>query len=63
MMSEHRMICSQGGDSQRATEGVVTFTNEGITAVVTFDGDNTATVQVGTLTWTLNLSNGTLTEV
>lgn len=50
-----------GGDWPAA--GVMTFTNEGITATVTFDGDNTATVTVGSLTWTLNLSNGTLTEL
>lgn len=50
-----------GGDWPAS--GVMTFTNEGITATVTFDGGNTATVTVGSLTWTLNLSNGTLTEL
>ena len=44
-------------------DGVVTFTNEGITATVTFNGDSTATVTVGGLSWTLNLDNGELTEL
>ena len=43
--------------------GVVTFTNEGITAVVTFDGDSTATVAIGELTWTLDLETGELTAL
>jgi hypothetical protein len=34
MMSEHRMICSQGGDSQRATEGVVTLASLVMCAVI-----------------------------
>jgi hypothetical protein len=50
-----------GGDWP--TAGVVTFTNEGITAVVTFDGDETVSVQVGELNWTFNLEDGTLTEL
>jgi len=50
-------------DGDWPTAGVITFTNEGITATVTFDGDSTATVTVGGLTWTLNLENGELTEL
>ena len=41
--------------------GVMTFTNEGIVATVTYDGDETATVVVGEDSWSLNLNNGTLT--
>lgn len=43
--------------------GGMTFTNEGITATVTFDGDDTATVAVGLVSWSLNLNNGVLTEL
>jgi len=50
-------------DGDWPASGVMNFTNEGITATVTFDGDDTATVTVGSLTWTLNLNNGTLTEL
>ena len=41
----------------------MTFTNEGITAVITFDGDSTATVAIGELTWTLDLDTGELTAL
>ncbi len=51
---------SDGG--QWPAAGTLTFTNEGQTATVTFDGDETATVTVGEDTWTLNLQTGTLTE-
>ena len=50
-------------DGDWPTAGVMTFTNEGITAVVTFDGDETATVVIGEVTWTLNLEDGELTEL
>ena len=50
-------------DGDWPTDGVITFTNEGITATVTFDGDSTAIVTVGILTWTLNLENGELTAL
>jgi len=43
--------------------GTFTFTNEGITGTVTFDGDNTATVEVGALSWTVNLGTGSITEL
>ena len=49
-----------GGGSDWPTDGRITFTNEGITAIVTFDGSNTATVTVGNLTWSVNLENGHL---
>ncbi len=52
---------SDGG--QWPAAGTMTFTNEGQTATVTFDGDETATVVVGDDTWVLNLQTGTLTEV
>jgi hypothetical protein len=45
------------------SEGLLSFTNEGFTATVTFDGDATATVAVGEASWILNLENGTLTEL
>lgn len=44
-------------------DGTLTFTNEGITAVVTFDGDHTATVDVDGDIYTLDLNTGELTEV
>jgi len=50
-----------GGDWPAA--GEVTFTNEGITAIVTFDGSDTATVAIGSLNWTLDLEEGELTAV
>lgn len=43
--------------------GTMTFTNEGITATVTFDGDETVTVVIGSETWSFDLDNGTLTEL
>jgi hypothetical protein len=42
-------------------EGTLTFTNEGITAVVTFDGDHTATVTVDGDVYMLDLNDGDLT--
>ncbi len=55
------LAIERGGDWPAG--GYMTFTNEGITATVTFDGDNTATIEIGDITWMLNLSNGTLTEL
>ncbi len=43
--------------------GGMSFTNEGITATVAFDGDVTATVEIGPNSWSVNLDNGTLTEL
>ena len=54
------LAVSESGDWP--TAGTLTFTNEGITATVTFDGDSTAAVTVGDTTWTLNLTNGTLID-
>ncbi|HOX26946.1 MAG TPA: hypothetical protein PLL30_14075 [Candidatus Krumholzibacteria bacterium] len=48
---------------QWPASGELTFTNEGITATVTYDGDDTATVEVGDSAWVVNLNDGTLTPV
>jgi hypothetical protein len=50
-------------DGDWPAAGVLTFTNEGITATVTFDGDETVTIEVGELVWSFDLENGTLTEL
>jgi hypothetical protein len=42
--------------------GVLTFTNGGFTATVTFDGTGTAIVTIGEASWSLNLGSGELTE-
>jgi len=55
------LAIERGGDWPAG--GYMTFTNEGIPATVTFDGDSTAIVSIGELSWILNLSNGTLTEL
>ena len=52
------LAVSRSGDWP--TAGTLTFTNEGITAAVVFDGDDTATITVGDLTWTVNLNTGAL---
>lgn len=49
-----------GGGTTWPASGTLTFTNSGIVAVVTFDGDHTATVEVGGVVYTLNLENGSL---
>jgi hypothetical protein len=43
--------------------GLISFTNEGITAVVTFDGDETVTITIGSATWSYDFDNGTLTPL
>jgi len=50
-------------DDDWPASGVLIFANEGVTASVTFDGDSSAVVQVGGLTWSLDLNTGTLTEL
>ncbi len=50
-------------DGDWPVSGVMTFTNEGITATVTFDGDSTATVVVGDLSRSVDLNDGSLTEL
>jgi len=49
-------------DGDYPTSGTLTFTNEGITGTVTFDGDNTASLTVGEMTWSVELNDGSLTE-
>lgn len=51
------------GESSMPAAGTLTFTTQGKTATVTFDGDHLATVTIGDATYTLNLNNGELTEV
>jgi len=43
--------------------GTITFTNEGRTATVVFDGDETVTITVGEDSWSFNLETGALTEL
>ncbi len=55
------LVVFSDGSTTWPAEGTLTFTNEGITAVVTFDGDHTATVTVDGEVYTLDLNNGNLT--
>ncbi len=50
-------VVVEDGDDYPAA-GVMLFTNEGVTATVTFDGDNLVTVSSGGESWTLNLDTG-----
>ena len=44
--------------------GIMTFVSGGTVLIVTFDGDNTATISLnGVVTWILNLDDGTISEV
>ena len=44
--------------------GTMTFTSGGTVLIVTFDGDNTATISLnGIITWILNLDDGSITEI
>jgi len=52
-------VVVQDGDDYPAS-GSITFINEGITAVVTFDGDNMVTVTVGEDSWTVDLDDGSI---
>jgi len=52
-------VVVEDGDDYPAS-GSITFINEGITAVVTFDGDNLVTVTVGEDSWTVDLDDGSI---
>ncbi len=52
------VVVQQGEDYPAA--GIITFVNEGITAIVTFDGDDMVTVTVGDESWTIDLDDGSL---
>ncbi|MBD3221316.1 hypothetical protein GF314_08725 [bacterium] len=52
------VVVESDGDYPAA--GVIEFTNEGVTATVTFDGDNMVTVTSGGETWTVDLEDGTI---
>ncbi len=56
------VVVTSGDDYPSA--GTMTFVSGGYELVVTFDGDNTATVSLnGVITWVVNLDNGEITEV
>jgi hypothetical protein len=57
------LVVHDAADDNWPASGTLTFTNEGITAVVTFDGDHLVTVTVDDETYTLDLNTGELTEV
>lgn len=52
-------VVVRDGDDYPAS-GSITFINEGITAVVTFDGDDIVTVTVGEDSWSVDLDDGSL---